>query len=147
MAIFYASQNMPEDDSSASGGTINSGIRIAMETLDAPTGDANITVSGTSQNVIGTIPIYESGFRAPFYKATASAGSSKDFYEKIFIKNVNAATTIYDSKIIQIPNCIKLPTINISERPLKKNIDLNKHITNPVIIIPREIFQYRKISF
>ena len=160
MAIFYASQNMPEDDSSASGGDINSGIRIAMETLDTPTtitaysasnsdintvsvygrntagvtinetinvsgtgtsdpgsttfsgifkatlahatGYANITVSGTSQNVVGTIPIYESGFRAPFYKATASAGSSKDFYEKIFIKNVNASTTIYDSKIVQI---------------------------------------------
>ena len=55
MAIFYASQNMPEDDSSASGGDINSGIRIAMETLDTPT---TITAYSASNSDINTVSVY-----------------------------------------------------------------------------------------
>ena len=61
-----------------------------------------VTVSGTSQNIVATIPINESGFRLPFYAATADAGSSKTFYEKVFVKNRSGSSTLNAANVIQV---------------------------------------------
>ena len=158
--IFYASSGMPEDDSTVTGGDINSGIRLQFDDLEASTtivayrttnvdintltvygrnnagsivneaitvsgtglslggsttfsgifkatlshatGFGLITVSGSSQNVVAKIPINESGFRLPFYAATADAGSSKTFYEKVFVKNRSGSSTLNTANVIQI---------------------------------------------
>ena len=158
--IFYASSGMPEDDSTVTGGDINSGIRLQFDDLEASTtivaystsnvdintltvygrnnagsivneaitvsgtglslggsttfsgifkatlshatGFGLITVSGSSQNVVAKIPINESGFRLPFYAATSAAGSSKTFYEKVFVKNRSGSSTLNTANVIQI---------------------------------------------
>ena len=158
--IFYASSGMPEDDSTVTGGDINSGIRLQFDDLEASTtivaystsnvdintltvygrnnagsivneaitvsgtglslggsttfsgifkatlshatGFGLITVSGSSQNVVAKIPINESGFRLPFYAATSAAGSSKTFFEKVFVKNRSGSSTLNTANVIQI---------------------------------------------
>ena len=158
--IIYASSGMPEDDSTVTGGDINSGIRLQFDDLEASTtivaystsnvdintltvygrnnagsivneaitvsgtglslggsttfsgifkatlshatGFGLITVSGSSQNVVAKIPINESGFRLPFYAATSAAGSSKTFYEKVFVKNRSGSSTLNTANVIQI---------------------------------------------
>ena len=65
--------------------------RILKATLDAITvGD--ITVSGSTVNKITDIPVGESGFRRPFYDATASVDTAKTYYEKVFITNNNTTS-------------------------------------------------------
>ena len=61
-----------------------------------------ITVSGSSVNKITDIPIGESGFRRPFYDATASADVAKTYYEKIFVKNNNALSALTEAKVKEI---------------------------------------------
>ena len=61
--------------------------------LSHATGLGNITVSGTSQNNIGTVYVNESGFQRSFYLAEAG-GSPKTFYEKVFIKNNSQSTEL-----------------------------------------------------
>ena len=158
--IIYASSGMPEDDSTVTGGDINSGIRLQFDALEASTtvvaystsnvdintltvygrnnagsivneaitvsgtglslggsttfsgifkatlshatGFGLITVSGSSQNVVAKIPINESGFRLPFYAATSAAGSSKTFYEKVFVKNRSGSSTLNTANVLQI---------------------------------------------
>ena len=85
---------------SLAGSTTFSGIFKAS--LSHSTGVGVVTVSGTSQNIVATIPINESGFRLPFYAATADAGSSKTFYEKVFVKNRSGASTLNAANVIQV---------------------------------------------
>ena len=61
-----------------------------------------ITVSGSSVNKITDIPIGESGFRRPFYDATASADVAKTYYEKIFVKNNNSTSALTEAKVTEI---------------------------------------------
>jgi hypothetical protein len=61
-----------------------------------------ITVSGNSINKIADIPIGESGFRRPFYDATASADVAKTYYEKIFVKNNNSTSALTEAKVTEI---------------------------------------------
>ena len=61
-----------------------------------------ITVSGNSVNKIADIPIGESGFRRPFYDATASADVTKTYYEKIFVKNNNTTSALTEAKVIPV---------------------------------------------
>lgn len=64
-----------------------------------------ITVTGnTSTNVIHTIPAGESGARRLFLLATANAtgGETKTLYEKIFIGNSNATSSLIQSVIWQL---------------------------------------------
>ena len=85
---------------SLGGSTTFSGIFNAP--LSHATGFGLITVSGSSQNVVAKIPINESGFRLPFYAATSAAGSSKTFYEKVFVKNRSGSSTLNTANVIQI---------------------------------------------
>ena len=85
---------------SLAGSTTFSGIFKAS--LSHSTGVGVVTVSGTSQNIVATIPINESGFRLPFYAATADAGSSKTFYEKVFVKNRSGSSTLNAANVIQV---------------------------------------------
>ena len=61
-----------------------------------------ITVSGNSVNKITDIPIGESGFRRPFYDATAIADLPKTYYEKIFVKNNNTISALTEAKVIPV---------------------------------------------
>jgi len=77
--------------------------RILTASLDAiAVGD--ITVSGSTVNKITDIPVGESGFRRPFYDATASVDTSKTYYEKVFIKNNNTTTELTDAQVIESNN-------------------------------------------
>ena len=155
--VIYAASGMPEDDSSITGGDINSGIRLKFTDLMAPativaysssradlntltvygkntggsivneeievsgtglsiagstsfsgilkatlshvTGVGTITVSGSSENIITTIPINESGFRSPFYGAQAAVGA-KTLYEKVFVKNNSGSSSITPAAMV-----------------------------------------------
>ena len=61
-----------------------------------------VTVSGTSVNKLTDIPAAESGFRRPFYDATASTSTSKTLYEKVFIKNNNSVSTLSNATLIEV---------------------------------------------
>ena len=75
--------------------------RILTASLDAiAVGD--ITVSGSTVNKITDIPVGESGFRRPFYDATASITTSKTYYEKVFIKNNSVTSDLTDAKVIEV---------------------------------------------
>lgn len=63
-----------------------------------------VTVSGNSVNNITDIPVGESGFRRPFYNATASVNEARVYYEKIFVKNNNPITFLTEAKIVEVPN-------------------------------------------
>ncbi len=163
--VIYASQNMPEDDTSTTGGAINSGVRVvfddltANDTLEALSADnadsgtltitgrradgaivtdsfalsgttlvsgsqtferilvvdcdavatGDITVRDASGDVtVGTIYENESGFRRPFYDATAEAagGSAKTLYEKVFVKNNNTVNALLNASITEVSSGI-----------------------------------------
>ena len=61
-----------------------------------------VTVSGSSVNKLTDIPAAESGFRRPFYDATATTSASKTLYEKVFIKNNNSASTLNNATLIEV---------------------------------------------
>ena len=157
--VIYTALNMPEDNTSLTGGDINSGIRASFDdpssssniviysasaadtsqnlTLTGRTDNGTIvnevmslsgvtpvtstyiynrilktdlntacwgiiTVSGQSVNNIADIPVGESGFRRPFYDATASVDIAQTYYEKVFVKNNNKNTALTDANIIAI---------------------------------------------
>ena len=75
--------------------------RILTASLDA-LAVGNITVSGNGVNKITDIPVGESGFRRPFYDATASADIAKTYYEKIFIQNNNTTSDLTDAQVIEV---------------------------------------------
>ena len=75
--------------------------RILTASLDA-IAVGNITVSGNGVNKITDIPVGESGFRRPFYDATASADTAKTYYEKVFIKNNNTSSNLTDAQVIEV---------------------------------------------
>ena len=157
--VVYGSANMPEDDSSTSGGAIDTATKViftdisatdSVECVSDNAGDTTQTITitgrdsggnivsetetlnGTSEvsttqtyerilkitlnsSTTGTITIrkasdnvtiatMESGItaiRRVFYDATAEAsgGSSKSFYEKVFVKNTNGSTDLLAAKI------------------------------------------------
>ena len=82
------------------GSTTFSGV-LGAALINHATGVGIVTVSGTSQNVIGRIPVGESGFRAPFWDATGVPGSEVSYYEKVFIKNNSKNSTLQNATIIQ----------------------------------------------
>ena len=57
------------------GSTTFSGILCAK--LEHATGTGTITISGTNENVVGRIPIRETGFQRPFYLASSAGGATK----------------------------------------------------------------------
>lgn len=61
-----------------------------------------VTVSGTSVNKITDIPTAETGFRRPFYDATASTDDAKTLYEKVFVKNNNSSSTLSNATLIEV---------------------------------------------
>ena len=75
--------------------------RILTASLDA-IAVGNITVSGNDVNKITDIPVGESGFRRPFYDATASADTAKTYYEKVFIKNNSVTSDLSDAKALEL---------------------------------------------
>lgn len=75
--------------------------RILKGVLDVPASGA-VTVSGNSVNKITDIPVGETGFRRPFYDVIASIDEARTYYEKVFVKNNNPATTLADAKIIEV---------------------------------------------
>jgi len=158
--VVYASQNMPEDDTTISGGAIDSGVRVvftdivATDTIQA-TGSASdsgtLTITGrnaagavvteslglsgttivsgtqsferilkvfndeaasgtitlqdaTTDANIGSIYANESGFRRPYYGATANAvgGGDKTLYEKVFVANNNSVNALLSTSIAEV---------------------------------------------
>ena len=64
-----------------------------------------VTVSGTSESATVTdIPPLESGFRRPFYDATASAVSTVNLYEKVFVMNNNTSSTLNNATLTEVSN-------------------------------------------
>jgi len=62
-----------------------------------------ITVSGNGVNNIANIPVGESGFRRPFYDASASIDTAKTYYEKVFIRNNNSGgTSLTNATVIEV---------------------------------------------
>ena len=157
--VVYTASNMPEDNTSLTGGAINSGIRASF---DDPSSDTkivvyssqaadttqilsltgrnpaglviteslllsgtshissvytydrvlktyldtaavgNVSVSGSGVNKIATIPVGESGFRRPFYDATALAATAKTYYEKVFVQNRNSSSALNNAKVLEV---------------------------------------------
>ena len=64
-----------------------------------------ITVSGTSEAAkVTDIPPLENGFRRPFYDATASAVSTVNLYEKVFVMNNNTTSTLNSATLTEVSN-------------------------------------------
>lgn len=61
-----------------------------------------VTASGTSVNKLTDIPTGETGFRRPFYDATSEVSSSKNLYEKVFIKNNNSINTLNNATLVEV---------------------------------------------
>ena len=81
------------------GSSTFSGILCAK--LEHATGTGTITISGTNENIVGRIPIRESGFQRPVYLATSVGGSDpKLLYEKIFLKNNNTSSTLSNAAVM-----------------------------------------------
>jgi len=68
----------------------------------SPTTAGIVTVSGSSVNKIANIPVGESGFRRPFYDATADASIAKTYYEKVFVKNNNTTAALTDANVLEV---------------------------------------------
>tara|TARA_R110000824_G_C15181526_1_gene673819 strand:- start:801 stop:1547 length:747 start_codon:yes stop_codon:yes gene_type:complete len=66
------------------------------------TAAGSVTISGNGVNVVTSIPVGESGFRRPFYDATASVDSAKTFYEKVFVQNTNSVAALNSANIIEV---------------------------------------------
>lgn len=157
--IVLGSANMPENDSSTSGGAIDTATKIIFTDISATdeveilsddasdtsqtvtiygrdsggnivseaetlNGTTAVTTTQTFERILkitlnsaasGTVTIRKESdnaeiatmaagittVRRPFYDATAEAsgGSSKTFYEKVFIKNTNGSTDLLSAKI------------------------------------------------
>ena len=96
------------DSFALSGTTIVSGAvqfeRILIVAVDAiASGNIILRDAGTN-TTIGTIPVTESGFRRPFYDATANAagGADKDLYEKIFVMNTHTSLALLTATVTEI---------------------------------------------
>jgi len=75
--------------------------RVLHALLDT-TADGVVSVSGSSVNKITDIPAGESGFRRPFYDATASVDTAQTYYEKVFVKNNNSIFALTDAQITEV---------------------------------------------
>lgn len=163
--VFYATTNMPLNDTDLTGGDIDSGIRVVFDDIAATdqievvsdnAGDTqNITIVGRnaagqiitdtfamagtstatstesfervfsaiavsaangtitvrdqdSDTTIGQIFANESGFRRPFYDATANAagGADKELYEKIFVMNNNTGNALLNATVVEVASGI-----------------------------------------
>lgn len=79
--------------------------RILKCIVDTTAAVGTITVSGTSEDEkVTDIPPEESGFRRPFYDATADAVSTETYYEKIFVMNTNSSSTLNNATLKEISN-------------------------------------------
>ena len=91
-----------------------SGILCAK--LEHATGTGTITISGTNENVVGRIPIRETGFQRPFYLASSAGGATKTLYEKIYLKNNNTSSTLLSAKIVATGrNLVDVITIGLED--------------------------------
>jgi hypothetical protein len=161
--VFYASANMPEDNTSTSGGAIDATVKVifdssslanslndTVEVLSSNAGDTTqtVTVTGraasgsivsenfslngttvqngattferilkvtvnashsgtitirkaTGDTTIGTMETGILGLRRLFYAASsdASGGSSRDFYEKVFLRNNHGTLSLLSAQI------------------------------------------------
>lgn len=59
-----------------------------------------VTLETDAAVVIGTIPIGERGFMAVHRKALASAVAARDFYYKVFAKNIHATHTLNGAQVV-----------------------------------------------
>ena len=94
--------------------------RILTASLDA-IAVGNITVSGNDVNKITDIPVGESGFRRPFYDATASADTAKTYYEKVFIKNNSVTSDLSDAIALELDRGISAKILFGLEDTKKSN--------------------------
>jgi hypothetical protein len=159
--VIYASQNMPTDDSSLTGGDIDSNVRVVFTDIDA-TGtitaqsdnnadSGTLTVTGRNRygsilsesfSISGTVAVSgsevferiliasidsspvgevalsqtqdssdianiysgETGFRRPFYDATANlvGGANKTLYEKVFVKNNSSTNALLSAGVVEV---------------------------------------------
>lgn len=84
-----------------------------LKVVLASTSAGTVTVRKASDNVtIGTMEAGITSLRRLFYDAAADAsgGSSRDFYEKVFIKNTNGSTALTGTQIAEQSD----PTSNIT---------------------------------
>ena len=157
--VLYASADMPENNSAAAGGAIDSGVRVTFDDPSAasqlivysssesdtsqsliltgrdavgsivsesislsgssqktsintyerilkaqlsPAGVGIVTVSGNNYNKITDIPVGETGFRRPFYDATASLTVGKTYYDKFFVKNNHSSSALTSAAVIEV---------------------------------------------
>lgn len=96
------------DTLSLSGTTLTTGTqqfeRILVVAYDSvATGTITLRDASTSAN-IGQIIATESGFRRPFYAATAEAtgGSDKELYEKGYLMNLNTGTALLSAQVSEV---------------------------------------------
>ena len=83
---------------------VNTYERILKCLLDSAA-IGTIQVSGTSQAaIVADIPPSETGFRRPFYDATASAVSTVTLYEKVFVMNDNTSSTLNNATLTEVSN-------------------------------------------
>ena len=159
--VIYASQNMPTDDASLTGGDIDSNVRVVFTdisstgTITAQSSNAadsgTLTVTGRNQygsifsesfSISGTTAVSgsevferiliasidsspvgdvalsetetassiasiysgETGFRRPFYDATANlaGGADKTLYEKVFVKNNSSTNAVLSAGVVEV---------------------------------------------
>ncbi len=84
-----------------------------LKVVLASTAAGTVTVRKASDNVtIGTLEAGITSLRRLFYDAAADAtgGSSRSFYEKVFVKNTNGTTTLTNAQIAEQAD----PTGNIT---------------------------------
>jgi hypothetical protein len=76
---------------------------LIAQTAAAAVGTVRVQDTSTS-TAIGTIAVAESGFRRPFYDATANAagGAAKTLYEKCFIANNHATLALLGATVIEV---------------------------------------------
>jgi hypothetical protein len=103
-----AAGSIVSDVFALSGITIVSGDqlfeRILVTSYDTlATGTITLRDASTDAT-LGTIYPTESGFRRPFYDATAEAagGSDKDLYEKMFVKNNNTVNALLGATVTEV---------------------------------------------
>ncbi len=78
--------------------------RILIASIDvSPVGDISLSQTETA-SPIANIYSGETGFRRPFYDATANllGGSNKTLYEKVFVKNNNPVNDLLSAGVIEV---------------------------------------------
>jgi len=125
------------DSFALSGTTIVSGSqqfeRILIVAVDAiASGNIVLRDAGTN-TTIGTIPVTESGFRRPFYDATAAAagGSDKELYEKIFVMNTNSTLALLSATVTEIASGIYAKTAFALENTYASTQSVATRVTVP----------------